>query len=118
MDETQLAEWASRARPELSEAVAAEIRGHLAALPSRDDIYGYAILPGDPTTAANGIGELMAAYNRGADIKVGPDESAFLYYKYSVDEWRQWDQGKFPRSDSILASLNAQFAASHQKDDD
>jgi hypothetical protein len=80
--------------------------------------YGYAILPGDPSTSANGISSLVAAYNRAGDISVGPDESEFTYYKYSVDEWQHWDHDKFPRSDSVLASLNARFAAAHQKDAD
>jgi hypothetical protein len=116
MDEDQLAKWASRNRPEVIDAVAADIREHLAAIPSREDVYGYAILPGDPTTSADGMGSLVAAYNRRADISVGPDESEFTYYKYSVDEWQHWDHGKFPRSDSLLTSLNGQFAAAHQRD--
>jgi hypothetical protein len=118
MDEDELAKWASQTRPEVSDAVAADLRDHLTAIPSPDDVYGYAILPGDPTTSADGIGSLVAVYNRRADISVGPDESEFTYYKYSVDEWHHWDHGKFPRSDSILTSLNAQFAAAHQKDAD
>lgn len=118
MDQDQLAEWASQTRPELSDAIAADIRQHLAGIPSPDDVYGYAILPGDPTTSANGIDSLVAAYNRLGDISVGPDESDFAYYKYSVDEWQHWDHGKFPRSDSILNSLNARFAGAHQKDAD
>ena len=118
MDQNQLAQWASQARPELTAAVAADIRDHFAAIPSRDDICGYAILPGDPSTSANGIRSLAAAYNRTGDISVGPDESDFIYYKYSVDEWQHRDHGKFRRSDSALASLNAQFSAAHQKDAD
>ena len=118
MDEKQLAAWAPRARPELSEAVAADIRDHFTAIPSRGDVYGYAILPGDPTTSTHGIGPLVAAYNRTGDIGVGPDEREFAYYKYCVDEWQHRDQGRFPRSDSVLASLNARFAAAHRTDAD
>ncbi len=101
------------------EAVAADIREHLASIPSREEVYGYAILPGDPTTSADGaMNSLVAAYNRVGDLTMAPDETEFAYYKYSVDEWQHWDFGKFPRSDSVLVSLNAQFAAAHQKNAD
>jgi hypothetical protein len=118
MDETDLAEWASEDRPELTEAVAADIRDHFRAIPARGDVYGYAILPGDPSTSANGISSLTAAYRRASEINVSPDERQFVYFKYSVDEWGHWDHDKFRRSDAVLASLNAQFDAAHQKDPD
>jgi hypothetical protein len=115
MDDERLAEWASQGRPEMSEAVVADIREHWAGIPGRGDVYGYAILPGDPATSAEGIGPLVAAYNRVGDVGAGPEEGESIYYKYSVDEWRHWERGKFPRADSVLASLNARFAAAHRK---
>lgn len=65
------------------------------------DLYGYAILPGDYFE----VGSLVAAFNKESDIK--PAELAStIYYKYSVDEWMNYDRDVFQKSNTILEKRN------------
>lgn len=64
---------------------------------SAENLYGYAILPGDYFE----VGSLVAAYNTQSNIK--PAELASpVYYKYSVDEWLNYDRTVFKKSNAIL----------------
>lgn len=115
MDANELMEWASAPRPALAEAVASDIRDHLAEIRSRGmTIYGYAIMPGEPPD----IRSLVAGYNCASDIPVGPYDDEYAYHKYLVDEWQHMDHGEFSRSARVLTALNSQFAAMHEKDEE
>lgn len=62
-----------------------------------DDLYGFAILPGDCCE----VGTLAAAYNLEFDIKNKYMEDP-ICYRYSVDEWENYDHSIFARSNAIL----------------
>jgi Domain of unknown function (DUF4303) len=64
---------------------------------TNEDLYGYAILPGDWYE----VGTLAAAYNIESDIKTEELEDP-IYYRYSVDEWENYDHSIFQKSNAIL----------------
>jgi Domain of unknown function (DUF4303) len=82
----------------LVEAIKLETKSCIEKLKStKEGLYGYAILPGDYFE----VGSLVAAYNFESDIKVS-EEAGPIYYRYSVDEWLNYDHDALPKSNDIL----------------
>ena len=108
-----LKKWIVQPRPELVAAVTSAVREHMAALKSQGgEIYGYAILPGEP----GDFSSLVAAYNGESEIKVPSTDEQYNYYRYSVDEWEHYEDDRFDEVNTLLADMNAQFETLHVKE--
>lgn len=82
----------------LIETIKFEVKDNIEKIRSTNEgLYGYAILPGDWYE----VGSLAAAYNTESDIKHEELEEP-IYYRYSVDEWENYDHDMFPKSNSML----------------
>jgi hypothetical protein len=108
MTNTDLQAWLDREDIELIDAIKSEIHEHITKLNARSDqFYGYAILPGELYQIDN----LVVAFNRESDI--APENFTNIYYRYSVDEWSNYEHGELPKSSAIIDSRNAQFKELH-----
>jgi Domain of unknown function (DUF4303) len=94
-------------------AIVADINRHVASLrQSGVDFYGYAVLPPDyymafdPTT-------LAVAFNCESDVDTANRGS--LYYRYSVDEWKNYVHDGF---DAVNRELKALLTSTPSADDD
>src|SRR5262249_53766194 len=106
--------WLAEPRPELVAAVAEGVRDHVRTLTSRGiEFYGYALLPGEPYE----IYDLVAVTNSEADIKVPSTDERYRYYRFAVDEWANWEPGKFVAASTLLVQANERFASMHSKPD-
>ena len=111
MTNTALQAWLDQDDLELVDAIKLEIREHVAKLHARaDQFYGYAILPGE----FEAIHNLVVAFNRESDI--APENVTNSYYRYSVDEWSNYEHGEFPKSNAIINLRNSQFQELHSND--
>ncbi len=111
MTNTALQAWLDQDDLELVDAIKLEIREHIAKLHARaDQFYGYAILPGE----FEAIHNLVVAFNRESDI--APENVTNSYYRYSVDEWPNYEHSEFPKSNAIINLRNSQFQELHGND--
>ena len=104
--------WLEQDNRELINVIKSDIRQHLSKL--RDNnvkFYGYAILPGTSYSVDN----LVAAFNCETDIS--PENIADLYYRYSVDEWQNYEHDELSNASKLIKSLNSQFKDLHFKED-
>lgn len=112
MNDKTLDLWLAQDRSALTRAVTESVRDHVASLESRGiDFYGYALLPGEPYD----INRLVVAVNCASDIKVEADHYKYIYYKYSVDEWKYWEREGFDKVNRQLVDANAAFSSMHSK---
>jgi hypothetical protein len=98
---------------QLRKAIIADIKRHVASLHHTGiDFYGYAVLPPDYYTAFDPT-TIAVAFNCESDI----DDSnrGQSYYRYSVDEWRNYVHDGF---DSVNRELKALLTATKSSDDD
>ena len=108
--DSELTEWFAEEQAELKTAVKDAVRSHIEDLRKKyDDLYGYAILPGEPYEIKN----LVAVSNRESEIK--KDDA---YFRFSVDEWENWDYEAFESATPILNKLNEKFRSLHDRDSD
>ncbi|MCC5650094.1 DUF4303 domain-containing protein [Nostoc sp. XA013] len=108
MINTNLQAWLDRKDTELVNTIKSEIHEHIAKIHARGDrFYGYAILPGELYQIDN----LVVAFNRESDIAL--ENFTDSYYRYSVDEWSNYEHGEFPKSSAIIDLRNAQFKKMH-----
>jgi hypothetical protein len=108
MTKTDLQEWLDCDDRELIESIKSEIHAHISKLHARgDQFYGYAILPGEFAKIHN----LVVAFNCESDIAL--ENITDSYYRYSVDEWSNYENGEFPKSSAIIDSHYAQFKELH-----
>jgi hypothetical protein len=109
-----LRKWLAEPRSALVAAVAEGVHAHVAALKSRgSDFYGYALHPGEYYE----IHSLAAVTNTEGDISVPPTDSEYRQYRYSVDEWANWEQDGFAAANTLLVDANERFESMHTKDD-
>jgi hypothetical protein len=105
-----LNEWLSTERTELKNSIKTAIKNHIKILTSENpDLYGYALLPGEPYE----VESLVVAWNRLSDIKEDT-----IYYRYSVDEWEIFDHTSLESVTPIIAELNQKFLSMHATDPD
>lgn len=79
------------------------------------DLYGYAILPGDEFS----VSHLVAAFNREGDLEArshfpGVSET---YYRFSVDEWKHYDQTGLGTVTPIIQELVDRYGRLNPTDD-
>jgi len=107
MDINQFRAWLASIDEQLVEAVVADVASHVSGL---DDIhrafYGYAVLPSDDATAA-GPPNISVAYNLESDID--PKNKRSNYYRFSVDEWVNYERNGFDQTNMRLNQLAEQF---------
>jgi len=109
-------EWLYQDEPELVATIVADIERHVSKLRSAGEtFYGYAVLPGEYSTMPDPA-TLAVAFNRESDI--APKNVNSVYYRYSVDAWRNYVREGFENSTSKLKSLLERFASMHSKDAD
>ena len=97
--------WFLNAQKDLKNILKNEMRKHIIELKEEyDDLYGYAILPGESYE----VNTLVVAYNRVSDIK---EESA--YFRYSIDEWENWDHNALASINSRIKEINDNFYSWH-----
>ncbi len=90
----------------LRAVVVADIKRHVDSLrKSGKDFYGYAVLPPDYYTAFDPT-TIVVAFNCESDIDA--KNRSKPYYRYSVDEWRNYVQEGF---DAVNHELKALLAA-------
>ena len=114
MTDTNLQIWLNRDDTELINIVKSEAREHVAKLHASDvKFYGYAILP--LSGALYSAEYLVAAFNR--EIDISPENVTDTYYRYSVDEWENYEDHEFRDANKLIESLNSQFQQLHVKDE-
>ncbi len=97
----------------LRTAMVDDIKHHVASLrQSGVDFYGYAVLPPDYYTAFDPT-TLAVAFNGESDI--GANHRDSHYYRYSVDEWRNYVYEGFDTGNRELKTL---LAKTHSAIDD
>ena len=107
--------WISQPRTQLSRTIAGCVRNHVQALRKKHpDLYGYALLPGEPYD----IHSIVAAANTATDIPVKPKHDQYSYYRYSVDEWAHYFHDGFDPANRLLVKLKHIFSAHHKADPD
>jgi hypothetical protein len=112
----QLQAWLDSDATELVAAIVADIQRHVRELRSSgDSFYGYAALPGDYRTQPNPAA-LAVAFNRESDLAAEHSEEP--YYRYSVDEWRNYVHDGFDDTNSALESQLEEFKKLHTRAED
>lgn len=97
--------WYLNAQKDLKNVLKNEIRKHIMKLKKKyPDLYGYAILPGESYE----VNTLVVVYNRVSDIK---EEAA--YFRYSIDEWENWDHNALASINSQIKEINDNFRSWH-----
>lgn len=108
MTNETLKAWLKNERTDLKEAVKEAVRLHVKKLRSQHtDLYGYAILPGEPYE----VNSLVAVSNKKSDIKENSP-----YYRYSVDEWEDWDHEALASVTPLIGKINEKFQSLHTDD--
>ncbi|BAY83810.1 hypothetical protein NIES267_33040 [Calothrix parasitica NIES-267] len=112
MTNTNLLKWLNRDDTELVNTIKSEVGQHVSKIHAISvNFYGYAILPGTSYSVDN----LVAAFNRETDIT--PENTTDTYYRYSVDEWENYEHGEFINTNKLINSINSQFQQLHIKED-
>ncbi len=113
MNTAALEAWLLREDDEFVQALAAELRQHVSQLNAQGGFYAYAVLSlaGD----AFRLQYLSAAFNRASEVKTGKASEA--YFRFSPDEWANYDLDVFPRTAELVTARNAEFSRLHTKED-
>lgn len=114
MTNANLEKWLDRDDTELVNIIKSDVRKHVSKLhASSVKFYGYAILPlsGASYPAEN----LLAAFNRETDIS--PENATDAYYRYSVDEWENYEDNELNNANKLIELLNSQFQQLHIEKD-
>lgn len=99
-------------QPALVAAVAADVKNHVARLDAAQrEFYGYALLPGD----FYDIHRVVVVTNSESEIKVPISDDLYLYYRFAVDEWTNWEHNEVTNVSSILAEANKRFQMQHSR---
>lgn len=110
MDKNELIKFLNEIRPTLIEATSAGVQEHVASLRARGiDFDGYALLPGE----FDNLHDMVAVSSSLSDVPVPPEESQYNYYRFSVDEWKNWDSDGFSAANHVLLEANRRFATAH-----
>ena len=110
MDKSELAKFLNEIRPVLIDAISVGVQEHVASLRTRGiDFDGYALLPGEFDNL-HGIVAVSSSLN---DVPVLPEDSQYNYYRFSVDEWKNWDSDGFSGANHILLEANRRFTTAH-----
>lgn len=97
-------------RPVLIEAICAGVHEHIASLRARGiDFHGYALLPGE----VDNLHDIVAVSSSLGDVPVPPEDSQYNYYRFSVDEWKNWHSDGFSAANRILLEANRRFTTAH-----
>lgn len=100
-------------QPRLITAVVEDVRNHFARVAATGrEIYGYALLPGE----FYDIQSIVVATNSETEIKVPFSDDLYRYYRYSVDEWMNYDHNEFAKTNSVLSEANEQFRGQHTRE--
>lgn len=111
MTNDNLTQWLNRDANKLVKTFKLEVSEHISKINAKNgEFYGYAILPGTSYSVDN----LVAAFNQETDLS--PEHKNDTYYRYSVDEWENYEQNQFRNTNKILDSLNSQFQELHVKE--
>ncbi|MBL8891318.1 MAG: DUF4303 domain-containing protein [Planctomycetaceae bacterium] len=98
---------------ELVSTVKDDVTRHLALLrKNRVDFYGYAI----QTPTFTNVEQPIAIYNREGDIEEDNKDSA--YYRYSVDEWQNYENNALAKTTTLMSTLDEQFKQLARNPDD
>ncbi|WP_426161419.1 DUF4303 domain-containing protein [Pseudoduganella sp. R-34] len=101
-------------QPALIAAVVEDVKTHLTRLAATGrEIYGYALLPGE----FYDIHSVVVATNSEGEIEIPCSDDLYRYYRYSVDEWRNYDQKEFAKTNAILLVANERFKALYTRED-
>jgi hypothetical protein len=97
-------------RPALIEAISAGVKEHVASLLARGiEFDGYALLPGE----LDNLHAVVAVSSSLSDVPVSPEDSQYNYYRFSVDEWKNWDSDGFSAANHVLLEANRRFTTAH-----
>jgi hypothetical protein len=92
-------ELVNKFRAELKKSVVIHYNALKARFPI-DRIYGYSLYT---TDSIEGIGPVS---NRESALKVGPSDPMYIYYRYSPDEWSDWDDfGMFDDVNKMIRQI-------------
>jgi hypothetical protein len=110
VDKNELVKFLNEIRPVLIDAISAGVQEHVASLRERGiDFDGYALLPGE----FDNLHDIVAVSGSLSDVPVPPEDSQHNYYRFSVDEWKNWDSDGFSAANRILLEANRRFATAH-----
>jgi len=110
VDKNELVKLLNEIRPVLIEAISAGVEEHVASLRARGvDFDGYALLPGE----FDNLHDIVAVSRSLSDVPVPPEDNQYNYYRFSVDEWKNWDSDGFSAANHILAEANRRFGTAH-----
>jgi len=110
VDKNELVKLLNEIRPVLIEAISAGVQEHVASLRARGmDFDRYALLPGE----FDNLHGIVAVSTSLSDAPVPTEDSQYNYYRFSVDEWKNWDSDGFSAANHILAEANRCFATAH-----
>jgi hypothetical protein len=110
VDKNELVKFLNEIRPALIEAISAGVQEHVASLRARGiDFDGYALLPGEFYK----LHDIVAVSSSLSDVPVPPEDSQYNYYRFSVDEWKNWDSEWFSAANHVLLEANRRFATAH-----
>ena len=103
--------WNSEKWEKLKANIKIAIKKNINEIQSKNsDLYAYAILPG----AEYEVNSLVSAYNNLSDL-----ENDETYYKYSVDEWKNYDTEALQSITPLIAEINKEFISIyHEKRED
>jgi hypothetical protein len=88
-------------------SVYSDVRDHVLKLhESGIEFYGYSVLPGDPLTQPDPA-SIGVAYNRESDVD--DEHKNDTYYRYSVDEWQNYELEGFSKANEILRKYIGEF---------
>jgi hypothetical protein len=110
VDKNELAKLLNETRPVLIEAISAGVQEHVAALRARGiDFHAYALLPGE----FDNLHDIVAVSSSLGDVPVPAGDSQYNYYRFSVDEWKNWHSDGFSAANQILLEANRRFITAH-----
>ncbi len=114
-ESTELSQWLASEPLELKAALIADIQQHVANIEERSGIYGYSVLPPDYSTMPDPT-TVGIVYNCESDLESEYKEDD--YYRFCVDEWKNWETEGFDETNSRLAEQFKQFRSMHPEDPD
>ncbi len=95
----------------LAEFISRDLESDLHQVMEIPGVYGYALLPGPP----GNIPGLVSAYVTESQIADKIDDKYYTYYRYSVDEWKNYRNKSFERTNAEFKKINKSFKTNHVK---
>jgi hypothetical protein len=115
MSEKLFLAWIKKEKNDLAELILSDIQEDIASLTKEgSDFYGYAIAPSHYWRSESlNLGSII-----NNEENLDQEDHDYELSKYSVDEWQEWTDTEFEKSNSKIQALLKEYLEKYRDEDD